>query len=648
MELKLENATVTRREAGTARKRQPREVGWYPGRLKVFDCSNACVQWNTYGAFATSQNGRRRARQMGSGDDAQDAQIAGAALAVALVALAIAVTQLCGQLFATADGYRRCQPSVMGAWAQYTRLRWKWSEMRFETLFTTPEISLQECNFESEIDRMGREANSWPKLAPIKYVSDFPKPGAFNHFSAEVVDKWRYEKLLDAKLVDSNIGTGSYHEMACWIPFLRSIREFELLFFSRSNPEYHKIAISRVVCRPIQKSWDFMSPELVRPLAVTYVGDIAIIVQRLGMEWQTFRPEEGEMRAEGQGQIIYSTLVRSVGPVLHYAHATTTDQPYSSFKSMNRMLSIPEADELRFGILPQSRLMLTGGPALKLGTIREIEATLDSLDPTGSASKKVRDNRRFDNTSTWGVSDLIPMAIDMLREQGGYRHWLPAPTEHYAGLTTHREGLVVFRHRLGDYVAQNRGDCSHARWILDMYDSFKALDSSWEYGIDDGDLLLLTNRSLLDRVHDAWVHTDKFFHGFHSRPGLPAWFYTKLVGCHIKHAVNYWHEAHQKIENKEIREHHGLTNWLAEGMHLYWDYLPDIVNEMSLTVKKELYSWNGEEMCDSLISQAWIMLMFRAFCWSRCHYMGPEHGRSPESSRIPSRYWKSKLPVWLG
>lgn len=62
------------------------------------------------------------------------------AIAVALVALIVALGQLCGQYFATADGYRRCQASVMGPWAKFTRLRWRWSQFRFETLFTSPEI----------------------------------------------------------------------------------------------------------------------------------------------------------------------------------------------------------------------------------------------------------------------------------------------------------------------------------------------------------------------------------------------------------------------------------------------------------------------------------------------------------------------------
>ena len=62
------------------------------------------------------------------------------ALIVSLVALTVALGQLLGQYFATADGHRRCQSSVMGPWSKHTKLRWRWQEFRFETLYAVPKI----------------------------------------------------------------------------------------------------------------------------------------------------------------------------------------------------------------------------------------------------------------------------------------------------------------------------------------------------------------------------------------------------------------------------------------------------------------------------------------------------------------------------
>lgn len=65
------------------------------------------------------------------------------ALIVAVVALIVSAWQLAQQLFATAtDGKRFCQASVMGVWARKTRLSWRWSQIRFETKYTTPDIRL--------------------------------------------------------------------------------------------------------------------------------------------------------------------------------------------------------------------------------------------------------------------------------------------------------------------------------------------------------------------------------------------------------------------------------------------------------------------------------------------------------------------------
>ena len=52
--------------------------------------------------------------------------IASAALAIAIAALLIALGQLIQQLFGTADGYRRCQSSVIGGWSTLARRRFRW------------------------------------------------------------------------------------------------------------------------------------------------------------------------------------------------------------------------------------------------------------------------------------------------------------------------------------------------------------------------------------------------------------------------------------------------------------------------------------------------------------------------------------------
>jgi hypothetical protein len=55
-----------------------------------------------------------------------EVSVATAALVIAIVALLIAFSQLVQQLFGTADGYRRCQSSVIGDWSQLVKLHFRW------------------------------------------------------------------------------------------------------------------------------------------------------------------------------------------------------------------------------------------------------------------------------------------------------------------------------------------------------------------------------------------------------------------------------------------------------------------------------------------------------------------------------------------
>ena len=64
------------------------------------------------------------------------------AIIIALIAFFVTTAQLLQALFGTAEGYRRCQPSVIGRWAGKTKRKWRWSEFRFETIFTTPDFHL--------------------------------------------------------------------------------------------------------------------------------------------------------------------------------------------------------------------------------------------------------------------------------------------------------------------------------------------------------------------------------------------------------------------------------------------------------------------------------------------------------------------------
>ena len=109
------------------------------------------------------------------------------------------------------------------------------------------------------------------------------------------------------------------------------------------------------------------------------------------------------------------------------------------------------------------------------------------------------------------------------------------------------------------------------------------------------------------------------------------------MATHIRFAVNFWGDAWRNIRENKARNHYGYRDWLAEGAHMYWDYLPEIAREM-----KEKSGVDEEK-----IKEAWITMMFRAMCWWRCHWMMKGDNMVKDESRVPSRYWGSRQPVFI-
>lgn len=109
---------------------------------------------------------------------------------------------------------------------------------------------------------------------------------------------------------------------------------------------------------------------------------------------------------------------------------------------------------------------------------------------------------------------------------------------------------------------------------------------------------------------------------------------------HIGHALKYWGDAWKNVKASTARDKMGMRAVEVEGMHLYFDYLPDIVADMRA---------KGFEGSEVLVHEAWFTLMFRAFCWWRCHTLSPHDGLTDKGFIVPSRYWGIKLlPIYIG
>ena len=273
-------------------------------------------------------------------------RLATTALIVSLIALFVSAWQLAQTLFATAaDGKRFCQRSVMGPWARKTRLSWRWSQIRYETKYTTPDISMSYAipkelirNKSYEADKATRKKRRWKYRLPVVRIlttilngpaSDFE--GWFSLSDFEHVP-WELAMTLHSRVTMNPIGgtraiQGSaterisfwlirlwlwlnpYNEdnadSVTWLRFLRAVYQTQ----SRSSGATKNTGF--VAIRLTERSWDLAFPDVVRPLAVSSVGSIVVIAHRLGMQRKDdFSPSDGKMNAAGCGHEMSSDLVR--------------------------------------------------------------------------------------------------------------------------------------------------------------------------------------------------------------------------------------------------------------------------------------------------------------------------------------------------
>lgn len=188
-------------------------------------------------------------------------RISWAALILSVAAFIISVSQMLQQYFATAEGYRRCQDSVIGrAWFQYTKRKFRFSEFRFETLFQAPHIRI----------------------------------GAFVTERADIINNSDHQDYLlvnaNSKLVTDG-GDRKENDFArvCWLDFLEELNTFHTALASsmmavvtpsmfsptHQAPQNYvdKVVRTNQTCLAfptflrVSQSWDFMPPDAVKPLA---------------------------------------------------------------------------------------------------------------------------------------------------------------------------------------------------------------------------------------------------------------------------------------------------------------------------------------------------------------------------------------------
>lgn len=577
-----------------------------------------------------------------------ETSLAGAALAIALVALLIAVGQLLQQYFATADGYRRCHKSVMGEYARKTRLHWRWREFRFETLYTTPEISLVgdgALSKRGQVVLTGSKLSRERSFVPIvsmpadDILVESTKPSLYHELGNVDVNMHARKRAREQAERPFSPDAG---EMACWVPFLHWVHEKTQACLDQEETPRDpidfpppNIRLPAVTCR--ERSWDFQPPDVVRPLAKTTLSDIAVLARRMGMKWKDFRPSDGILRAEGHSHTITSTTVRSLGLVLQYSYTGQNQRLRIAEQNTRKRLVtgsiLPEleeiyiprakADRLGCGVLRSDPFL--GLPDVTVSTQNEIITALSYLDRSGTSSAALTRIMKKNPEFRFRVADLVALITSCARYRGSRLVQVPAPSDNVHGVTTSSVGRRAFRQCLEEYIVVHHGDVgpyTHQALQIchDIGTTFAAWDHTDEYTVQDETWIVTRDARYLDTVQE---HISVFTRLLSEWEQQHSFRYYNLLGIHIKLAMF-----------EEGGETSMLRNWGTDykaDVDGYFRALPQIIEEMRRT------GFHDRQM----IVDAWVVMMLRAFCWGACHFFVP-------GERVPIQYFGSQLPVYIG
>ena len=498
------------------------------------------------------------------------------AIVIALIAFFVTTAQLLQALFGTAIGYRQCQPSVMGEWATKTRRKWRWSEFRFETIFTTPNIQL--------------DARSVFEQGP-EYGGVFITGSASSR--RETLSAGDSELRVWPARREPRSETTS--DLAGWLSLLNTLHLSQQHFFGLTTHENqqrlpHNLPGSvagDMTCPAITfhtRSWDFMPPDIVRPFATSNVGDIIALAHRLGMRWKDIRPDDGVLRAEGNGQSITSTTVRGFGLLLQYTFDLIVLDRYVDKRAQNwnikSTLTIPSfaADMLGFQIVPGSRDLSLPDFVFDISAgFSPVRAAMSQL----GLNRDVQDmyaNFFHSSGHLYGFSDLIGMVAPFMPLPGSsvvqvfsaYPNIHDSPTNWW-------EGFVVYHARLLTFTEQLEKANHHSeqmKWVLDSFEYMRRTYPwnqcpSWEDEIANKKVKNGRSIDFLDDLRNTWSTTTNYFKDLEKERS--PFRYIDLVGAHIAQAVHYPDLAEANIKagtNKRYELGHLRSKRVAEGMHI--------------------------------------------------------------------------------
>jgi hypothetical protein len=553
------------------------------------------------------------------------------ALLIGILALLATIFQTLQQYIGTADGFRRCGPGVMGPWGRKTRLRWRWREFRFEVLYCVPFV-------EYSLPIKGEDGSR-----TIRPFCDQPELTTFNPNPPDKQRDWNAE-------------------LAGWVHLMHNLGLHDQSIRQRITPVSLRDAGRMAYCDWIRcahveqayRSWDFVPDDVLRPLAITTLAGLAATTRRLGLSWKQFEPNVGTLQAEGNHQVITSTVIRGMGVIIHYLRDPDLDSDALGQKHLFGTSPLSQADELLFGRIAHSDMFNLHRALphliLHIGTLADVSSTLPALfsdSPVADSIVAALRTRSDSGDKDWMecANDLVPFLTPFLGITSDTRPIIPWPNTSGRGMT--HTVFKSFRDELAALLVRRGSIVTDSSRLLVLYSGLEARfhhpaaqrdkNFSWETPkLTFKSELLTSEASDAKAIYDVLSECESMLQ---ANPVIRAGRYHVLVTQHLTFSTHI--EASATDVDKMKRMFAALPE-MARALRSEWDVTGEILEALSSSAGEELGGKTEWVKRPSYmqVEDAWLAMMLRAMCWQRLHVVQP-------GMPLPIEYARSMLPVFI-
>lgn len=431
-------------------------------------------------------------------------------------------------------------------------------------------------------------------------------------------------------------------------------------------PNIERRTTAAVVYR--QQTWDLIPPEVTRPLAITTIGDIVVLVMRMGMTWRDLRPGHSVMQADGNGHSVMPLQIRGVGTALQFGRDTFGEN--SSNRSLIEYIPSMDADKMLCGILPVDR-EIVGKYDFPLFVGRcefpAIIPVLKFLDVDQSAQDALNqpDLQKFipGFSEVWrrtAFNDLIFLLAPYMPLNGcsasyvGFRGFLSLSL---TNCMTYWEARLALLFRLEKRTQHLPKDSKlfKIRETMQKFEKDERMRKEFysPAHADDYPDPRPKPEALSEYCAKVFRETQEYFKDLNKRyPTAKPNMYCNLVAAHCSIAVPAAIAARDRVLDQgrldlSIHRERSPRFSMWQTYEIAWSYV-DFVEQGNLHSDLVRQGDRQSLLSHEQAEEAWWMMILRGMTWGLSVYIcTTDHTPDARVSIVPSRYWKTPTPIWL-